>query len=64
MNVRPVAARLHGDDREVEVRRVLATREELDVPDAVPFAGPDDDRTLGAHSGAILLAIVASTFES
>jgi hypothetical protein len=51
-----VAARLDGDDAEVEARRVGRARQELDVPDAVSVSGPDDDRSLRlplAHAGRL-----------
>ena len=52
VRVRPgaLAARLDRDDGEVEPRRVRAASEELDVPDAMSLARPDDDRAVSAHA--------------
>ena len=49
-----VAARLDGDDAEIEARRVGRPREELHVPDTVTFTGPDDHSSLSAHHSFLL----------
>ena len=44
VQLRAAAAGGHRDDRQVEARRVLAQREELDIADAPAATGRDDDR--------------------
>ena len=48
---RALAGRRDRDDREVEARRVLAQREELDVADAQPLAGGHHDRVAAPLGG-------------
>ena len=58
---RPAAMRLDLDHGEVEAGRVGAAREELDVPDPVSLARPDDDCL---HATNLLSAPVSASSAS
>ena len=58
---RAAAVRLDLDHGEVEARRVGAARKELDVPDAVALARPDDD---GLHPASRLSVPVSASSAS